>query len=139
MLDNLTLKASAGALKTRIDKIDANSSYAHNEFARSPGYTLSLGASWDISDRLNFNAQVRHIDGYHSDVANIKRYSIDGYTLADTRLSYRFSQQVQLYTYVKNVFDQRDATYMQTNRGIGGIEASMTEPRTFGVGVKGSF
>ncbi|MCS5516886.1 hypothetical protein NWF32_24265 [Pseudomonas qingdaonensis] len=46
---------------------------------------------------------------------------------------------MELYGYVKNVFDDRSATYLQQNRGIGGTEASMTTPRMFGVGVKGSF
>ena len=40
---------------------------------------------------------------------------------------------------MKNVFDDRSPLYMQQNRGIGGTEASMTTPRMFGVGVKGSF
>ncbi|NBF04550.1 TonB-dependent receptor [Pseudomonas sp. Fl5BN2] len=139
VLDNLRLKASAGTLRTRIDKISSNAGYAHNEFARSPGYTLSFGPSWDITERLNLNAQVRYLDGYYSDVANTSSYSIKPYTLTDARMSYRFSEQVQLYGYVKNVFDDRSPTYMQQNRGIGGIEASMTQPRTLGIGVKGSF
>ncbi|AZD86858.1 TonB-dependent receptor [Pseudomonas chlororaphis subsp. piscium] len=139
LLDNLTLKASAGTLRTRIDKISSNAGYEHNEFARSPGYTLSIGPSWDITDRLNVNAQVRYLDGYYSDTANTSAYSIKPYTLTDARMSYRFNDQVQLYGYVKNVFDDRSPTYMQENRGIGGIEASMTQPRTVGVGVKGTF
>ncbi len=40
---------------------------------------------------------------------------------------------------VKNIFDERSPTYMQQNRGIGGIEASMTEPRMYGLGIKGTF
>nr|WP_238704610.1 TonB-dependent receptor [Pseudomonas nabeulensis] len=139
VLDNLTLNANAGWLRTRIDDINSNDAYAGNEFARSPGYTLSFGPSWDITDRLNLNVQVRHVDGYYSDVANNKSYSIDGYTLTDARASYRFNDKVELYSYVKNVFDDRSPTYMQQNRGIGGIEANMTQPRTLGVGVKGSF
>ena len=139
LLDNLRLKASAGTLRTRIDKISSNADYAHNEFARSPGYTLSFGPSWDITERLNLNAQVRYLDGYYSDTANTSAYSIKPYTLTDARMSYRFNDQVQLYGYVKNVFDDRSPTYMQQNRGIGGIEASMTQPRTLGIGVKGAF
>ncbi|MNC71077.1 hypothetical protein D3C75_1219560 [compost metagenome] len=54
-------------------------------------------------------------------------------------MSYQFNKQVQLYGYVKNVFDDRSPTYMQQNRGIGGTEASMTLPRMVGVGVKGAF
>ncbi|WP_460423447.1 TonB-dependent receptor [Pseudomonas sp. ZL2] len=139
VLDNLTLKASAGTLRTRIDKISSNADYQANEFARSPGYTLSFGPSWDITDKLNFNVQVRHLDGYYSDTANTSSYSVKPYTLTDARMSYQFNKQVQLYGYVKNVFDDRSPTYMQQNRGIGGTEASMTLPRMVGVGVKGAF
>ena len=139
VLDNLTLKASAGALRTRIDKISSNADYQANEFARSPGYTLSFGPSWDITDKLNLNVQVRHLDGYYSDTANTSSYSVNPYTLTDARMSYQFNKQVQLYGYVKNVFDDRSPTYMQQNRGIGGTEASMTLPRMVGVGVKGAF
>lgn len=139
VLDNLTLKASAGTLRTRIDKISSNNSYEANEFARSPGYTLSFGPSWDITERWNLSAQVRRIDGYYSDTANTKSYATDAYTLTDARMSYRFSKAVELYGYVKNLFDDRTAIYLQQNRGIGGTEASMTTPRMFGLGVKGSF
>ncbi len=137
--DDLRLKASAGVLRTRIDEMSGNTGYEHNEFARSPGYTLSFGPSWDVTERLNLNAQVRYLDGYYSDTANTKAYSIKAYTLTDARASYRFNDQVQLYGYVKNVFDDRSPTYMQENRGIGGIEASMTQPRTLGIGIKGTF
>lgn len=139
VLDNLRLKASAGVLRTRIDEIGSNPGYEHNEFARSPGYTVTFGPSWDISDRLNLNAQVRYLDGYYSDTANTSSYSVKPYTLTDARMSYRFSQQVQVYGYVKNVFDDRSPTYIQENRGIGGTEASMTQPRTVGIGIKGAF
>ena len=139
VLDNLTLKASAGTLRTRIDRISGNDSYEANEFARSPGYSLSFGPSWDVTDRLNVSAQVRHVDGYYSDTANTKAYAVDAYTLTDMRMGYRYSKEVELYGYVKNVFDDRSPLYMQQNRGIGGTEASMTTPRMFGVGVKGSF
>ncbi|WP_410961157.1 TonB-dependent receptor domain-containing protein, partial [Salmonella sp. SAL4457] len=44
--DDLRLKASAGVLRTRIDEMSGNTGYEHNEFARSPGYTLSFGPSW---------------------------------------------------------------------------------------------
>ncbi|KAF1071785.1 MAG: Pesticin receptor [Pseudomonas citronellolis] len=139
VLDSLTLKASAGTLRTRIDSIDANSSYAHNEFARSPGYSISFGPSWDITDRLNLNAQVRHIDGYYSDVANTKAYAIDSYTVTDSRLSYRFNNQEELYIYAKNLFYYRSLSFMQVNRAICGTIASMTHSRTLDVGVKFSF
>ncbi|MGV2067633.1 TonB-dependent receptor [Agrobacterium sp. 22-226-1] len=139
VLDNLTLKASAGLLKTEIDEIASNTSYAGNEFAKSPGYMFSIGASWDVTDKFTVSGQVRHIDGYYSDTANTATYAIDPYTIADVRASYKFQEELEFYAYVKNVFDERAPTYMQQNRGIGGIEASMTEPRMFGIGVRGTF
>jgi outer membrane receptor protein involved in Fe transport len=139
VVDSVTLKASAGLLRTEIDKISSNIAYQGNEFAKSPGYMLSFGASWDATDKLNLSGQVRHTDGYYSDVANTRLYVINAYTVADARISYQFDPKAQVYGYVKNVFDERAPTYMQQNRGIGGIEASMIEPRMFGVGVKGVF
>lgn len=139
VLDNVTLKASAGVLKTEIDQISSNASYGGNEFAKSPGYMFSIGASWDVTDKFTVSGQVRHIDGYYSDTANTAAYAIDPYTIADVRASYKFQEEMEVYAYVKNVFDERAPTYMQQNRGIGGIEASMTEPRMFGIGVRGTF
>lgn len=139
VLDNLTLKASAGVLKTEIDEISSNSSYVGHEFAKSPGFMFSVGASWDVTDKFTVSGQVRHIDGYYSDTANTAAYAIDPYTVADLRASYKFQEAMEFYAYVKNVFDERAPTYMQQNRGIGGIEASMTEPRMFGVGIRGTF
>ncbi|WP_049824689.1 TonB-dependent receptor [Rhodopseudomonas palustris] len=139
VLQGLTLKAGAGVLQTKIDQISSNVSYEGNEFAKSPGYMLSFGASWDATDKLNVSGEVRHLDRYYSDVANTVKYSIDPYTIADVRVSYQFHQLAQVYGYVKNVFDERAPTYMQENRGIGGTEASMTAPRMFGIGLRGTF
>ena len=84
---------------------------------------------------------MRHLDGYYSDTDNKAVYAIDPYTIADVRASYKFQEELELYAYVKNVFDERAPTYKMLTRGIGtsGIEASMTEPRMFGVGIRGTF
>lgn len=139
VLDNLMLRASAGILRTEIDRISSNVSYEGNEFAKSPGYMFTLGASWDVTEKFNISGQLRHLDGYYSDTANTAAYSVKPYTIADVRASYQLRKEFEVYAYVKNIFDERSPTYMQQNRGIGGIEASMTTPRMFGVGVKGTF
>lgn len=141
VLDNLTIEASAGILRTRIDEISINTrtSYEGNEFTKSPGYMLSLGASWDATEKLTISGQVRHTDGYYSDVANTPALAVGSYTVADARVSYQFTDAFQVYGYVRNIFDERAPTYMQPNRGIGGLEAAITPPSMFGVGVRGSF
>jgi outer membrane receptor protein involved in Fe transport len=35
-------------------------------------------------------------------------------TITDLRMSYAYNDQVQLYGYIKNVFDERTTTCMQT-------------------------
>lgn len=139
LLDNLTLKGSAGVLRTRIDEISSNLAYQGKEFAKSPGYMVTLGASWDVTENFNLTGQIRHLDGYYSDTANTPAYAIEPYTVADVRASYKMHDHMEVYGYVKNIFDERTPTYMQQNRGIGGTEASMTAPRMFGIGVKGTF
>jgi iron complex outermembrane recepter protein len=140
LLDNLVLKAGGGLLKTEIDEINSNVAYEGNEFAKSPGYTLTFGASWDVTEALNVSGQVRHIDGYYSNTANDAMYAVDPYTVVDVNANYKVREGLDVYGYVKNVFDERSPTYMQQNRGIGGAtEASMTAPRMFGLGVRGTF
>lgn len=139
VLDNLNLKAGAGIMRTEIDKMSSNTSYEGDEFQKSPGYTLTFGTSWDVTEKINLSGDVRYIDGYYSDDANTTAYWIDAYTIADVRASYKFNEKLEAYTYVKNVFDERVPTFKQYNRGIGGVEASMTSPRTFGIGIKGTF
>lgn len=139
LLDNLTVKLGAGLLRTEIDKISANASYEGNEFAKSPGYMLTAGLSWDVTSKFNITGQIRHTDGYYSDVANTRIYVVKPYTIADVRASYQVTDNLQVYGYVKNIFDERAPTYMQQNRAIGGTEASMTAPRMFGAGLKGTF
>jgi iron complex outermembrane receptor protein len=138
-VDSLRLRASAGLLKTKVDKLSRNTSYEGNEFAKSPEYTLTLGASWNVTERLSIGGQLRHIDGYFSDVQNTAAYEVDSYTLTDLQASYGMSDGIELYGYVNNIFDQRVPTFMQFNRTGGGTEASLTTPRLIGIGIRATF
>lgn len=92
LFDNLGLNAGVGALKTEITKMTDNTAYEGNEFGQAPGYTVSIGASWDILCDLNPSGGVRLIDGCYSDDANTADFNIDFYTLANARLSYQLSE-----------------------------------------------
>ena len=104
---------------------------------------LSLGVSWDVTPKLNVSADLRHLDGYYSDDANSATLSVKPYTIADARVSYQLSEHAQIYGYVKNIFDERAATFRQVNRstssGAAQIEAAMTAPRMVGIGLRGTF
>ncbi|OCC02201.1 iron ABC transporter substrate-binding protein [Labrys sp. WJW] len=143
ILDNVRLKAGFGALVSNIDKITSEPKYQGNEFQKAPGYMLSLGVSWDVTPKLNVSADLRHLDGYYSDDANSANLSIKPYTIADARVSYQLSEHAQIYGYVKNIFDERAATFRQINRSTATatpvVEAAMTAPRMIGIGLRGTF
>lgn len=137
--DTLTLRASAGLLKTEIKEMSSRSEYEGNEFARAPGHTLMLGANWQVNDRLTLGGQIRQTGGYFSDTPNTPLFSIDSYTVADVNASWKLRDNLEFYGYVNNLFDQRKPVSKQNNRGIGGLEASMTSPRMIGIGIRGTF
>ena len=138
-VEALTLNASAGLLRTKIDTISGNTSYEGNAFAKSPEYTLTLGAAWNVTDKFSLGGQIRHVDGYFSDVPNTAAYEVDGYTITDIQAAYKLNDGFEVYGYVNNIFDERKATFMQFNRTGGGTEASLTTPRTIGIGIRGTF
>jgi len=136
----LRLNAGLGLLETEITGFSDAPDLEGNAFARAPGTTLSLGASWDITDRFNVGGQVRYVDDYYSDTANSEIYDIEGYTLADLRMSYAINDRFELYGYVNNVFDQREPVLKQAARGtVPFTQASMTAPRMIGFGIEGRF
>lgn len=139
VLSNLRLSANAGILKTEITKFDSLPDYEGNEFSKSPGFMFGLGAAWDILPELTWSANVRHTDGYYSDDSNTAAYQVDAFTVANTRLTWQAHDNLQLYGYVNNIFDERVPTYLQANRSLGETEGFMLAPRMFGVGLKATF
>ncbi|MFD2441808.1 TonB-dependent receptor domain-containing protein [Paracoccus kondratievae] len=101
---------------------------------------LTLGASWDATDRLNLGGQLRYVDGYYSNTANTPAFEVDGYTLVDLNASWRINDKVELYGYVNNLFDERTPTLLEAARGNTVFtQASMTSPRMVGIGIRGTF
>ena len=139
-VDSLTLRASAGFLRTKIDEMSSAKAWEGNEFARSPGKTFPRGASWDASDKLKLGGQVRFIDGYYSNTANTPAYEVDNYTLVDIHASFQLRDNLEVYGYVNNLFDERSPTLLEAARGtVAFTQGSMTSPRMFGIGIRGTF
>ncbi|MCQ0091954.1 TonB-dependent receptor [Roseovarius sp. M141] len=138
--NTLQLNAGLGLLATEITGFPAATSFEGNEFARAPGATLTLGASWDITDRFNLGGQVRFVDGYYSDTANSAAYKVGDYTLVDMRMSYAIKDGFEFYGFVNNIFDERAPVLKQAARGtVPFTQASMTSPRMIGIGIQGNF
>jgi outer membrane receptor protein involved in Fe transport len=138
---DLRIKAAVGLLQTEIGEFTSagGAVYEGNEFSRSPAYMFSIGVDWDILPKLRLSGEVRHTDGYYSNDENSSAYAVGDYTVANARISYRFRSYLEPYIFVNNIFDEREPTYLYDDRSVGGIVANMQEPRSFGVGIKGSF
>ncbi|WBU62148.1 TonB-dependent receptor [Paracoccus albus] len=138
--DALRLKAGLGLLRTEITEFsDAIGDYEGTEFARAPRKTLTLGADWDITPDLRLSGNLRYTDGYYSDDANSDDRKVDSFTIANTRMTYTPRDNMELFAYVNNIFDENAATFMRPSATIGGYEATVTEPRELGVGLKVTF
>ncbi|WP_244644231.1 TonB-dependent receptor [Azorhizobium oxalatiphilum] len=139
VLSNLLVTAGWGVTQSEITSMGSNPAYVGNEFQKSPGYTVDFGAVWEPIERLSVAGKLRFVDGYYSDDANTVAYQTNSYMIADASVAYKFNQHFEVYGYAKNLFNERSPTYMQLNRSLGSVEASMTIPQIFGVGMRGQF
>lgn len=133
---SLRLSGNLGALNTEVKEFTdpGGQGFEGTEFARSPSYTAGLAVAWDITPALMLQGDVRYVDGYFSNDTNDSNLAVDGFTLANMRLSYQQREGVEYFAYVNNVFDER-----------GPLSASVTgtvevaEPREVGIGVRVNF
>lgn len=138
--DTLRLKAGLGLLKTEITEFsDAIADYEGTEFARAPRKTLTLAADWDITPELRLSGNLRYTDSYFSDDANSDDRKVDAYTIANARIAYRPRENMEMFAYANNIFDENAVTFMRPSASIGGYEATVTEPREVGIGLKMTF
>lgn len=135
--DDLRLNLGLGLLNTEIREFSAVPSLVGNELDRAPDATLSLGATWDVNDKLTLGANLRHVSGYYSDVDNNEDYAIDAFTVANISASYDLTDQVELYGYVNNLFDENTPTWVRG--ATGSYSTRVTDPRMIGVGLRMQF
>ncbi len=139
--ENLNLRAGAGLLQSEIGQFtDAlGNHYEGNEFGRAPGYMITLGADWQVTEKVVLSGDIRHTDGYYSTDENDPDYEVDNYTVANARMTYAVDDNIEIYTFANNIFDERAETYKFDDRSIGGIAANVVEPLELGVGLNVSF
>ncbi|MCG7519847.1 TonB-dependent receptor [Ruegeria sp. Ofav3-42] len=139
-IDTLRLTGGLGLLRTEVTEFtSASVDFLGNEFSNSPSYMLTLGADWDFAPDWTLGGTVRFTDGYFSTDDNDPQLAVSSYTVADLRLSYRPRDDIEVFGYVNNLFDERGPTLKRTNRTIGGVEGELLEPRYFGFGVRKTF
>ncbi len=129
----LVLTAALGLLQTKLETVSLEPGQQGNEFERSPGVSASFGIDFNPLDNLAFNLQGRYTDEYFSDDANTALAAVDGFFIADARISYSFGD-ITTFAYATNIFDE-----FNTLQQFGAATAVVIDPREWGVGVEARF
>ena len=140
LLDNLLLRGGLGLLHTDTSEFGdtRGNVFDGKKFAKAPGYMFNVGADWDIIENLRLSGDVRYTDDYYSTDDNDPALRVGSYAIANMQLSYKPNDHMEIFGYAKNLFDERVPTEKNRDR-IAGIQAYITEPREFGVGLKMKF
>jgi iron complex outermembrane receptor protein len=92
-------------------------------------YRKQLGRG-DIVVRVDTNYR----DGYNSDTSGSKYTVIDGFSVTNLSLAYRFARGWQIEAFARNVFDEEYITALTIQTGNSGLILGQAgEPRTVGV------
>lgn len=136
--DAFQIYGSAGLLRTEIVEFtNSAADFEGKEFERSPRYSFSIGANWDITEQWAVNADLRHVGSYFSDSDNDPQFKIEPYTVANAQVSYKPRDEFEVFGYVKNIFNDTSPTSISNFRGS--LSGSVVRPREFGIGVRGQF
>ncbi|MEM9232516.1 MAG: hypothetical protein AAGB10_23265, partial [Pseudomonadota bacterium] len=92
---------------------------------------------YDITPEFNIGANVNHIGGYFSNFANDPELSVPSRTITNVNASYRPRENIEVYAYVTNLFDELSPTFLFGS----GVNAAggVTTPRQIGFGVRTRF
>lgn len=138
--DQLKLWGSMGLLRTKFDKFTgALDNYRGKSFADAPEYTVSLGASFDVTKDFTISGAVTHRAGHYSDDLNTAANKTKDTTLLNIQAEYRTDFGGTIYGYVNNVTDEAVATHISPGVRGGRPTATVTSPREFGIGLRMDF
>ncbi|OTA18837.1 Outer membrane receptor protein [Xenorhabdus beddingii] len=139
-LDNLRLRGGLGLLHTEIKKFAdyRGNLFEGKQFAKAPGYMFNIGADWNITEKVRLSGDLRYVDRYFSNDQNDPTLRVSAYFVSNLRLSYNPTHNLELFTYVNNLFDKRVPTYKYQDRDAGS-SGYMLEPREVGIGAKVHF
>jgi len=136
-IEELELFASIGLLKTEVNRY-SDPTIQGNDLPRSPAFTSSVGFNWNAWQKLTVGADLRYTDAYYSDATNTARGKTSPYALVNAQVAYDFGV-VHLFVASRNLFDSRAAIQVIPQATPTLDVATLTQPRTFTVGLEKKF
>ena len=74
-----------------------------NEVDTAPNWLADLSLSWQATDALQASLSAEYIGEYYTNPANTETYP--GHTLTNARLEYAFSEDLEAFLIIRNLFD----------------------------------
>jgi outer membrane receptor protein involved in Fe transport len=136
-LEGLELFATAGVLKTKINRYD-DPTVEGNDLARAPAFTLDAGFVATPVAGLELSFDARFTDSYYSDVFKDARAKTDPYALANAQISYR-TGPARVFAAVTNLFDTTDILSLSPGETRADDIATISRPRRFTAGIEVDF
>lgn len=130
-----------GVLRTEISKFKdyRGEEFVGKEFGKAPGYMFNVGFNQQIAEAVTIGGDMRYTDKYFSDDVNDPALRVGSYTVASINTSYHVNKNVELFGYVRNLFDSHAPMGKFQDFGSGGTSAYLLEPQEVGIGVKARF
>ena len=136
-LPELDLFASAGVLKTKVNRYD-DPSIEGNDLPRAPAFSFTAGFSATPFAGFDVSADVRYTDAYFSDVFNNARGRTDPYALINAQLGYRIGG-ARLFVSATNLLDSNEPILLLPGASPAQDTAYLTRSRRVSGGVEFSF
>ena len=154
-LEGLRLEGALGLLETEVLSDFLSSDPARggaffqlqgNELPNAPRRTLKLAAeytipvagSWSFRPRIDYYSQT----GFWSREFNVGADRVDGWEQLDLQMQFTHEERdLALIVFVKNVQNNDDITFLETNSNLVGSfrSAFLLDPRVYGVNLRAGF
>lgn len=134
---DLRLFGSLGLLDSEFKSFSSSPEVVGNELQEAPDTTLSIGLDYNFTRNLNVRADMNYVSGYFSNFANDPQLKVPDRTIVNLNATYTPRDNVELYAFVNNLFDERSPTFLF---GSGAFESGgVTTPRQVGFGARMRF
>lgn len=128
---------SVGLLESEFTSFPLSPGIVGNELQEAPSTTLALGFDYDVTPKFNVGANANYTSSYFSNFANDPAQRVPERTIVNLNATYMPRDNVEVYGYVTNLFDERSPTFTFST----GVNASggVSFPRQVGVGARVKF
>lgn len=112
-----------------------------NTVSRSPRHTINLSMNYKVTDSFIVSPEIYYKGDYYADEAN--QFKQEGYVVANLRMNYAYSQSLEFFAKIDNLFDKSYYEFVNVNSSALATMEDATirvaEPRSYYFGLRYRF